>query len=35
MRGWGIIARYRHARRRRIEAERRIGARLAIWALRY
>jgi hypothetical protein len=34
MLGWGLIARWRRARRRRIEAERRIGARLAIWALR-
>ena len=31
---WQALARYRRGRRRRIKAERRIGARLAIWALR-
>ena len=29
---WRALARYRHARRRKVEAERRIGARLATWA---
>ena len=32
--GWGLVARARRARRRRIEAEHNIGARLATWGAR-
>ena len=32
--GWGLGARYRRVRRRRVEAERTLGARLAVWGTR-